>query len=218
MAGPIFIGALTVIARVVIIFVKKTEAKEVINLSVFQGAFMGQLIPFIVLFTTTIYPLLVSTAASPLKCQSNGTRIVMTENPSSECFGHDWLSHLNWTLFFLFIYGVFFPGFLVWLLWRDRSQVGTPLFVEKFCHITVAYTDKYYWYEFVNVVKRASFVMLSTFLARIGSSVNLFCAICLNFGFLAVESSLQPYTNPVNCKKGITYAILFNSSYSDLFV
>jgi hypothetical protein len=200
MGGPICIGMAAAFLRIVVSVVKPQKA---INLIFLKEVFLSQIILIVVFFTTSIYPLLISTASSPLKCQSIGNKIVMTDNPSAECYSAEWFGHLGWALFFLATYGLVCPGFLIWMFWTNKKDVGSPIFMEKFFHISAAYIDKYYWFEFVYVLRRASFVMMSAFLARAGASINLFCSILLQLGFLALESSIQPFKNPLNMKKSI---------------
>jgi ABC-type multidrug transport system fused ATPase/permease subunit len=176
------------------LFLGVTSLIQRASLKLWIKNIQNHMIGLILLFCTAMYPLLVSTASSPFKCRRNGNAFMMVDLPSFQCFSSEWWRLFPMIFFFLFLYGIVLPCGLIWLFWSHSGEIRTEEFQKKFCNITTAYKDRFYFWELVHVAKRSAFVLSATFFSVAGDEANdLFFAICTVFCFFVTEMSLEPY-------------------------
>jgi hypothetical protein len=141
----------------------------------------------------TFYTLLVSTVFQPFKCtqQSDGT-YTLTNAPSLKCFDSDWSKNLPAVILFVFVYVVFMPLFMAWVFWRQRKQIYSPKFQSKYYFIVSSYKPTLFYFELVNMLKRALFVVSNDFFSN-SYGVKYVCSVGILLVFLLIKEIFHPY-------------------------
>jgi hypothetical protein len=141
----------------------------------------------------TFHTLLIATVVQPFDCtkQTDGT-FTLTSAPSLRCFDSTWNANLAGVIFFLLLYVVAAPLFLCWIFWKSRYQINSPKFVSKYSLLISSYKPRYFYFELVNMVKKALFVT-STSLISTSQEVKYFLSIVTFMIFLLLKAIVLPY-------------------------
>jgi hypothetical protein len=123
-------------------------------------------------------------------------RLTLTKYPSIVCFGNDWKAHLFPIVFFMLLYCLFVPLFLMSQFYMNRARIDTPEFAQKFPNLLSPYKRQYYYFELVFMLRKALFVIANEFLPITGDYVSRFTVtIGLLWLYLLVDCTLSPYKN-----------------------
>jgi hypothetical protein len=130
----------------------------------------------------------------------------LSDQSSIECYGSFWRSVLlPLALFGLTLYGVVFPLLLLRILLRPQSERCTLEFQARYGFLLSPYTDRFWWWEIVVVVRKA---LISVTLGALASQpeVQRSTAITIFGGLAVLQASFQPYACNYN------YSAVHNNS------
>jgi hypothetical protein len=148
-----------------------------------------------VLILTIFYSFLTSLSFQPFMCvaQDDGT-YTMAMNSSANCFDREWLSHLPTTIFFILLYPVGIPVALGIVFWKNMEKSETKGFRKLFGGVTLSYRSHLFWWEAVDLIRRASIVMLLKLLFLFQMKyLQLFLAVLVLFLYQIFYVFLQPF-------------------------
>jgi len=157
------------------------------------------------------YTLLCSTIFQPLKCtqQSDGTWY-MDASTSTICFDAQY--HRVWTpwiiiLSLFYIAGI--PLVIGIILYLNRNRLRNKRFLDHFGAITLPYRDQFFWFELVNLGRKACIVVLIDFFYILSTQyLQIFIMLAALFGFLMAQMTLSPYRLHINNFLGFTWIIV----------
>jgi hypothetical protein len=155
--------------------------------------------PMILALGVTVYTFLVSNAVSPFNCVShmNDGKLVyiMATNPVQRCYDAQWKSHLPFVIALSLIYGIFLPIGVLAVFIIHRKKLDEPQFIFNYGSLTYMYRRELYFWELISMLKRASFVVMSQFLAsREDQYATKFTASIISNGFFSgLEILFIPY-------------------------
>jgi hypothetical protein len=162
--------------------------------------FWLHIFPILSFLVVMFYWFLTSSVLSPLFCQmkSNGS-YSMILNPSSECYAGEWSENYGAVWFFIVIYIICLPLSLVYLLWRFRDEVETPLFKQRFANLSQRFKARFYWWEMVAMVKKTGFMLFLQYFSLNGeASLKYFFTIGFLFVFFFLDLVFMPYKSHFN--------------------
>jgi hypothetical protein len=161
-----------------------------------------------------LYTSLVFNALVPLQCReaSNGNSYVIT-NPSIQCYDQKWNKNLPMVVVFILLYFVVIPCSYAAICFRQKNQVQSAWFLQRFGDLIYGYKQEYFWWEMVWMLKKIGFVVSlhSLSIATTGSS-KFFVSIVYLFGFLLVELAVLPITRTFTRTISLMYSLIFNST------
>jgi hypothetical protein len=127
------------------------------------------------LLISSLYTLLVAGAVSPFMCaRSKGDSRVVVSSPSITCFQGKWNQNLFFFVFFMLLYAVAYPAFVIYTFWKNRDQLKSTDFLKDFGHLTTPYrNDRFYW-ELITFAKRGAFAVCSQIVPLYSSASHIF--------------------------------------------
>jgi len=144
----------------------------------------------LVLFT---YTMELSSLFEPFNCVEQDGILVVTHEPTQECYTDAWYAAIPALIFFGCIYLILIPGTLIAILYWYRDSTHTITFRAKFEILTRDYRKKFYWYECVAILKRFLIIVVSeTMSYRVSEVATIFVVITVLQIFLLVDMYLQP--------------------------
>jgi hypothetical protein len=158
----------------------------------------GRLPSFFAFFGVTLYTFILSTLASPFKCtkQKDG-HYFMAAYPSEPCYEGNWTSNLPFVVLLMVVYVILFPCWLAWILFRYGREQGLDSlwFTSRYGLLTRPYRRKMYFWELVNLLRRAVMVVATSFWQASSSSYEsrLMIALVFLFVFLWLDVFVSPY-------------------------
>lgn len=159
-----------------------------------------RVVSMLAVMVSTCYTLVISSAFTPFDCvpQRNG-QLTMRQNPSQFCGDSLWRKHLPMVLVFLFCYGLGIPVGVSFLFLKNRKRSEDPQFRKKFKLLINSYRSEYYFWELVNVLKRALFFLLLQLWNRSSFGSRFMLLLSLLSFFLFLDVTCRPYaTSYVN--------------------
>ncbi|SPQ98635.1 unnamed protein product (mitochondrion) [Plasmodiophora brassicae] len=140
------------------------------------------------------HTLLVSTALDPVNCidVGAGQRVVQVD-PSVSCNDPSYDSHIWFSYMSLFTYAIGIPVLFGAILGHHYKTctLSTPKFERRFGDLTSPYTEKFFWWEVLNMFRRL--VLLLT-VNLIGTKfTELFSALAALFLALVLQSFCNPF-------------------------
>jgi len=129
----------------------------------------------LVLFT---YTMELSSLFEPFNCVEQDGILVVTHEPTQECYTDAWYAAIPALIFFGCIYLILIPGTLIAILYWYRDSTHTITFRAKFEILTRDYRKKFYWYECVAILKRFLIIAVSeTMSYRVSEVATIFVVI-----------------------------------------
>jgi hypothetical protein len=156
--------------------------------------------PVLSFLAVMFYWFLASSVLSPLFCQvqSDGSYLMIL-NPSSFCYRDQWNTNYGFVWFFIILYIVFLPLSLVYLLWKYRHEMETPLFKQRFANISQRYKPRFFWWEMISMLKKTGFMLFLQYLSLSGeTSLKYFFTIGYLFVFFILDLVFMPYKSHFN--------------------
>jgi hypothetical protein len=174
------------------------------------------LIPMAFSTAVTLYTFLLSNSVSPFNCKAyyneldGETKYIMARNPAQECYDAIWFSHLRFVITFSVIYGLWFPFVVGYIFYRHRKRIDDHEFQSGYGALVSVYRRTFFFWEFVSMLKRASFVVMTEFLnSRQNSYLIKFAASISTISFFSgLEAIYTPYATKNLNLLSSTYAIL----------
>jgi hypothetical protein len=117
------------------------------------------------------------------------------KNPAIKCYEEEWKSHLTMMVFGILIYLVLWVSVVLYLLWLySKRKSMRPIFNQRFGCLVIPYHEKMFWWEIVNMFRRAAIVILVDFFSNSSGSILqifLVLAVCLTVFMLQIVT--MPY-------------------------
>jgi hypothetical protein len=141
------------------------------------------------------YTLMIVEVTKPFQCvQDLDGSYSMASNPDVTCYSTTWNSHILGVILYLIIYALIIPLIPLVVMWRYRNNVLDQTFVSIFGVMTQSYSEQYYWWELIRLLKKSLFaITLNVLTPYLSRFVRYFCIITLVFVFFAVEVMIQPF-------------------------
>lgn len=181
------------------------------HLKNFKGIEFRRFVYSVSLIMLWTYTLLCSTVFNPLKCieQSDGTW-VMQSSTSTVCFDEDYYKEwIPWIVTFFLLYVMGIPLATAFILWRNRYRLQSKQFLSYFGGVTLPYRDQFFWFELMNLSRKACIVILIDFFYIISTDyLQIFIMLGALFGFLIAQVTLDPYKLQVNNFLGFAWIIV----------
>jgi hypothetical protein len=155
-----------------------------------------QLWPVFGFVNVALFTFVISSVIEPFDCNKRDDgSFVMTHNPSLECFQDSWNARLPLMIFFLILYGIIGPGIIIHNLWKNRKHPGKEPFRSRFLPLTSPYSQSFFYWEIVVMLKRTAFVVSSNFLSSAGASsaVRYMTSVTILFTSLWMEVQSLPF-------------------------
>ncbi len=140
--------------------------------------------------------LIISTVFSPFNCIKDAENdvYILWNNPSQNCFEKEWNSYLPFIISMSFIYAIIVPGFFAFIFFKNRKDPSRPKFRARYGALVQPYRPKYFYWELILMLKRASFFLVNqlgffsdNYTARFSAS------ICMLAIFGSIDVMLEPY-------------------------
>jgi hypothetical protein len=173
--------------------------KEGKHVSLKNSAVLNRVYSYFIFFGINLYTFILSSIISPLKCveQSDGSYFIDTF-PSELCYQSEWNKNFPFVLLFFFAYGFLIPACLAFVLFRYGRGDGsdTLWFTVRFGFLTKPYRKEVYYWELVNLLRRAAFVASTSFWRSNSSQyeVKMMTTLLLLFFFLWFDIFVSPYS------------------------
>jgi hypothetical protein len=170
------------------------DIKKLFLISSVKEYMKKRFLPLLILLTVVMFAFLVSASLSPFKCMKVASdTYVMLDNPSLHCFDKDWNAHIALAVLFSLVYCCFLPGVLIYISWSSRDQLSSDDFQLKYGNLVQQYEEKFFWWEFVVALKKATFVLLGSILSSSRQEDDLFASGSILLVFLYLEIMFKPY-------------------------
>ena len=159
----------------------------------------------LILLILSFYTTLISSLLEPFNCVllDGVDTFVIASNPSERCFTEEWYDKLGFVIVFGSLYFVVLPGILIWILMKYRGRFETLDFINRFGALTRSYRPEYFYWELVEIMRKASIVICIDFLT-LTSSVNtrilIIYGLLMTYSFLVIlcKPFRREYLNTLN--------------------
>jgi hypothetical protein len=188
---PFIIGLILLILAAIEAFRKPVSQRTFSSWSEFL---FQQGVTLLLLAVGTLYTFLLVATLGPFKCIKAENNYVLWDYPSLRCFDTTWYSWLPLVVFFTLLYGVFLPGVLVLLLFKQRSRIGDASFQLLFGNFTKPFKKEYFWWGLVFIMKRSSFALTGAFMKMKNvEGLSVFITFLIWSIFLWAENRFNPF-------------------------
>jgi hypothetical protein len=145
----------------------------------------------------TLFTFCVSSVLQPFNCiRQFGGFVTLAKYPNVKCYDEEWKSHLGGVMFFVVLYIVAVPGFLIFTFYRNRQSIESPEFLQKFPNLISPYRRNFFYYELIMMLRKALFVVSNDFLSVSGDYFSrFFVTISLLCFYLWLDFSFAPFQN-----------------------
>jgi hypothetical protein len=118
----------------------------------------------------------------------------MARNPSQFCYTDEWYNSFGGVIFFIVLYAGIVPFALAYFFWRNRRKLDSPEFAALYDVLIKPYRRGCYWWELVNMIRKAAFIIVIDFLDFENSRFTIYyIALCTLFLFLWIDIASSPY-------------------------
>jgi hypothetical protein len=161
----------------------------------------------IVVLLSLTYTYVVVTLAQPFGCDKNQSgKYVLYSSPSLNCYDQLWYKNLGTMVFFIIIYIILIPGFLIHFFHKYKDDVNSSWFKSRFGAITVHFQDELFYWELFALFKKILFSLVSNVIAAfVGKTTKYFLVVCILFGFLLLEIVSFPYASDLSNQCNMLY-------------
>jgi hypothetical protein len=187
----IVLAILLVVSSLVRLYVWKVRPNTLVRRTL-ADPFERALSMYIFLLTS-LFVYLLSITFSPFRCfpQIDGTQTLLP-NPSQDCYGKEWKANLGFIVFALFEV-VSIPCLLAFVLYSNRNNLKSNTFQWRFGILTRGYTDDFFYWEIVSMIKKAATVMTVDLTNGLSPYLKTFIFMLILAFMVGVESICRPY-------------------------
>jgi hypothetical protein len=156
-------------------------------------------IAYLMFYFVTLYTFIISSVISPFRCieQSDGSYFLV-DNPSEECYTGDWNKNFPIVVVALVFYGLLVPLLLIFIFFLFGRGKGKDSlwFTSHFGLLTRPYRRKLYYWELVNLLRRALFAIATGFWksGEASYAARLMTTLGFMFFFLWLDVFSSPFT------------------------
>jgi hypothetical protein len=201
----VFLGA--IIVNLVVKKIISIARRRTFELKKFKDR-AGALTTFVF---TSFYTLVVSAGVTPFICfkREDGT-YGLKQNPSNNCYDKEWFDILPTAVFFIVLYAISIPATLSIILYQNRNNLNSSLFLKNYGHLTRSFKRSYFYWEVVMLMRRATFVLVGQ-VGTLSNSGNLspyFFTIVILFCFHSLELFCLPYKRVTTFMRSATWSVV----------
>jgi len=146
------------------------------------------------------YTFLASTAVEPLNClrQPDGSYTLKAAGDVA-CYGDEWMKYIVLIVGFSLIYALGIPLYFYKVLSRARrfGQLGTASFENRYGVLTLPYTNRCWWWELANILRKLLVIVALKFGAQDQSAGSVLFQVVLAMlvfsGYTCVLGLMVPY-------------------------
>jgi hypothetical protein len=193
---PVIFALVFIVAALTELMCKRIKSPK--NYFVKSSSLTTRAYAYVIFFGVTLYTFVLSSLLSPFQCvkQTNGEYFI-DSYPAELCFQGNWNKNLPAVIFFALIYVIAFPTCLTYVMYcyGRGDGVDTLWFSVRFGLITRPYRKEVYYWELVNLLRKAAFVLSTSFWQSTSSSyeTKLMTTLILLFVFLWLDIFVSPF-------------------------
>lgn len=162
------------------------------------------------LLIVSFYTSMLSSIFNVFNCyrHTDGTYVLLTA-PEELCFAGDWLYNLPMIIVAVFVLAFGIPASFAAVFWKYRFDRDSYMITVTFEVITSPYNKKFFYWEIVTMIQKASFVVLLDFLSVTGTHFErLFFVFIILVLFIFAEALLHPYKTPLYNQLSLMWSFL----------
>jgi hypothetical protein len=153
----------------------------------------------------TLYPFLVTSAVSPLKCDYASATLY--DDPSRSCYDEQWFRYFPIMCASITLYGFALPIAILFIMIKSKRFGNSAIKSRIFSSLTSIYREEYFWWEFISIFKKMLLLVGNGFLRSLHwQDFSFFGTTCLLSIYQVLHAAFLPFKEHSSFQLNFTYA------------